>query len=76
MTARVSGVSTAATVSRVRLPVVASTSANTGSAPTYVTALVVAMNEKDGTTTSLAGPMPATINARCKAVVQLEVATA
>ncbi len=53
-----------------------STSAKTGRAPTYVTALAVAMNEKDGTTTSSPAPTPATTSARCSAVVQFEVATA
>ena len=76
ITARVCGVSAAAMVSAVTLPVAGSTSAKTGRAPTYVGALAVAMKEKDGTTTSSPGPMPATISARCSAVVQLEVATA
>src|SRR3546814_16219464 len=76
ITPRVRAVIALLTVSGVRLPVSAWTSANTGVAPTYRTALVVAMNENDGTTTSSPGPIPATSGARCSAVVQLLVATA
>jgi len=49
---RVRGVRAASIVAGVRLPVCASTSAKTGLAPTCTTTFVVAMNEKDGTTTS------------------------
>ena len=52
-----------------------STSANTGRAPTYVGAFVVAMNENEGTTTSSPARTPATTIARCSAVVHDEVAT-
>src|SRR5215211_6161847 len=76
ITALVLSESLAAIVSAVRFPVVTSTSANTGWAPTYATALVVAMKENDGTTTSSPGPTPATSSARWSAVVQDETATA
>src|SRR5664280_1035336 len=76
MTARVREVRCGSTVAAVMLPVTASTSAKTGSAPTYRTAFVVAMNENDGTTTSSPGPIPATCSARCSAVVQDDTATA
>ena len=76
MTARVRSVRTGATVAADRFAVPSSTSANTGVAPTYRTALVVAMKLKEGTTTSSPGPIPATTRPRCSAVVQLEVATA
>ncbi len=59
----------------VTLPVARSTSAKTGVAPVYTTALVVAMNDSDGTTTSSPGPTPASTSARCSPVVQLETAT-
>ncbi len=75
MTAVVDGVSAASTVWAVRLPVSGSTSAKTGLAPTYVGALVVAMNENEGTITSLPVGTSATTSARCSAVVQLDTAT-
>src|SRR5207245_11622303 len=75
ITVLVRGVRTASIVTTVRLPVVSSTSANTGVAPTYRAALAVAMNDSDGTTTSSPGPMPSTTRARCRAVVQEESAT-
>src|SRR4051812_29979960 len=75
-TARVRLVNAASTDAAVRLPVATSTSAKTGRAPRYTAALAVAMNEKDGTTTSSPACTPATRRARCSAVVQLDTATA
>ena len=75
ITARVAGVSASATVSGVRFCVSTSTSANTGRAPTYRGALAVAMNDRDGTTTSSPGPTPRAWSARCSAVVHDVVAT-
>jgi len=45
-----------------------------GIAPQYSTAFAVAIYVKEGTITLLSGLMPMERRARCKAVVQLEVA--
>src|SRR4051794_16309827 len=74
-TARVAGVSTASMVLAVRLSVVASTSANTGIAPTARGALAVAMYDSDGTTTSSSGPRSSTESASCNAAVPDDAAT-
>jgi hypothetical protein len=76
MTALVRGVMRASKDlgSRHQLP--GSTSANTGVAPTYATALAVATQVMSGTMTSSPGPMPRACMAMCSAPVQLDVAIA
>src|SRR4051812_26268775 len=75
MTATVRGVTTASIVSGVTFPVAGPTSANTGVALTYRTALAVAMNENDGTTTSSPAFTPSRYSARCRPVVHDDTAT-
>jgi hypothetical protein len=50
-------------------------SAKTGVAPAITTALAVAANVNDGTTTSSPGPMPAARRPRCSALVPEFTAT-
>ena len=76
MTARVRPLRCGSTVCGMRFCEARSTSAKTGVAPTYRTALAVAMNDSDGTITSSPGAIPAAIRARCRAVVQEDTATA
>src|SRR6185312_3417868 len=73
-TALVRPVRTGPTVAGDKLPVNGSTSANTGVAPVYRTALAVAMNENDGTTTSSPGRRPSTCSMRWRPVVQDDTA--
>src|SRR5579875_2601494 len=76
MIALVRGVIARSAATGSRFNVAGSTSANTGLAPQCHTALAVAMNDSEGTTTSWPGPTPNAWRARCSAVVQLVVATA
>ena len=52
------------------------TSANTGVAPTYLTAFAVATHVKSGTITSSPGPISSAQSPKCKALVQLSVGIA
>jgi hypothetical protein len=77
MIAFVRGVSAAATASgSSHGSVVPTTSAKTGVAPVYATALTVATKVIEGTTTSSPGPRPAAAQARCSAAVPLVTARA
>src|ERR1700687_2428914 len=58
------------------LYVVGSISTKTGDPPAYRTELAVAMKDRLGHSTSSPGLTPADTNARCKAVVQEDTATA
>ena len=76
ITARVRGLSTAAMVSAVRLPLSGSTSANTGVAPALTTQDTLARKVRGVTTTSSPGPMPRALSATSSASVPLASATA
>src|SRR5215813_6277729 len=74
--ARVAGDAAASAEAGSRLYVARSTSAKIGVAPAWTTALVVAMKESEGTTTSAPGPIPGARRTRCSPVVHDDTATA
>ena len=76
MIALVFGVSTLAMVTALRLPLSASTSANTGVAPALTTQEMLAIKVRGVTTTSSPGPIPSAFNATSSASVPLPRATA
>src|SRR3954468_21622711 len=77
MTARVRGVTAASTAAADSHGSVSpATSAKTGVAPVYATALTVATKLSEGTITSSPGPSPAARQIRCNAAVQLVTASA
>jgi hypothetical protein len=69
ITALVRDVRRASIDSAVTFIVTGSTSAGTGTAPAWMTALAVAQNVRAGTITSSPGPMPAASALRCSAAV-------
>src|SRR5215208_6918436 len=74
--ARVLGVTAASTACGSRLSVCASTSANTGVAPSYMKQFAEATNEYGDVITSSPGPIPAIRAARWRPAVPLETAAA
>ena len=76
MMARVLGVTAASTAAGSRLNVLASMSAKTGCAPSYMKQFAEATNEYGDVITSSSGPMPAIRHARWRPAVPLETAAA